>query len=361
MKIPIEKFLISENYSIQDSLIQINNLGHNTIFIVDKNKILKGSLTEGDIRRALLNKSSIKTNIKNIYNKKPKFLIDKQFTEQDIRKLFTGQKINLIPILNKNKKILDVISWQSYFINENKKLKKINYLSNIPVVIMAGGKGSRLKPFTNILPKPLLPIDNKPIIEHIIDKFVMYGVKNFFISINVKNFIIKAFFRERKFKEKISFLEEKKSLGTCGSLGLLKQSSIKDNFMMINCDCILDINYKKLLIHHINNSAILTIVVVKKNHTMPYGTIEVDEKGFLLKINEKPSFNLSVNVGMYVINKKCLHLIPKNKPIDMNVLINSLKIKKYPISVFEIKEELWFDTGQIDKLKEAKNYLEKNE
>ena len=225
---------------------------------------------------------------------------------------------------------------------------------------MAGGKGSRLKPFTNILPKPLLPINNKPIIEHIIDKFLMYGVKNFFISINVKNFIIKAFFKERKFKEKISFLEEKKSLGTCGSLGLLKSSSIKDNFIIINCDCILDIDYKKLLMHHNHNSAMLTIVAAKKNHTISYGSIETDNKGFLNKINEKPTFNLLVNVGMYVMNRECLKLIAKNKPLDMNILINQLKIKKYPIAVFEIIDELWFDTGQINEINKATTFYENN-
>lgn len=360
MKIHIDKFLISENYSIQQSLIQINNLGHNTVFIVDENKILKGSLTEGDIRRALLKRSSKKNSIKNIYNKNPRFLTKGKFSEQELRNLFINDKLNLIPILNKDKKILKVISWQSYFIHKNKKPKKINYLSNIPVVIMAGGKGSRLKPFSNILPKPLLPINNKPIIEHIIDKFLMYGVKNFFISINVKNFIIKAFFRERKFKEKISFLEEKKPLGTCGGLGLLKLSSIKDNLIIINCDCILDIDFKKLLIHHNDNSAMLTIVAAKKNHTISYGSIETDDKGFLNKINEKPTFNLSVNVGMYVMNKECLKLVSKNKPLDMNILINRLKVKKYPISVFEIKDELWFDTGQINEISKAKNFFENN-
>ena len=355
----IDKYLIRENFTIKKSLSVINKTSYNTVFIIDSKDILKGSLTDGDIRRALLGNANKNTKINNIYNKNPKYLIREKYLYKDVKNLFIREKINIIPVLNKDKKIYKFITWEEFLTNK-KKQRKINFLSKIPIIIMAGGKGTRLKPYTNILPKPLMPINNKAIIEHIIDRFIMYGAKNFHISINKNNHIIKAFFRERNYQEKIIFLEEKKSLGTCGSLSLVKPAFAQNNFILVNCDVISDIDFKRLLTYHSKRSSIMTVVAANKNHVLSYGSIDVDNNGFLKTINEKPSLNLLVNVGIYVLNKKCLKYIPKNKVFDINHLIELLKSKDQTVSVFEIDDESWIDTGQINKFNKAKNILEKN-
>ncbi len=353
----IDKYIVKENITIKDSLSVINKSGHNTIFVVDKNGVLKGSLTDGDIRRALLGNAKQNNKIKNIYNKSPKYLFNENYEDKDVKNLFLKNKINIVPILNTNKTINKLIRWEEYFLNTKKK-KKQSFLSKTTIVVMAGGKGTRLKPYTNILPKPLLPINDKAIIEHIIDNFIFYGAKKFYISINVKNYIIKAFFREKFYKEEITFLEEKKSLGTCGSLSLINYKSISENFILTNCDIISYIDLNKLIAHHKKNSSIMTLVAAQKNHTLSYGSIELDQKGFLENIKEKPSYNLLVNIGIYVINKKCLQYIPKNKPLDINHLIETLKNRGESVSIFQINDEEWLDTGQIKEIHNVKNILE---
>tara|TARA_Y100000310_G_C20548974_1_gene747072 strand:- start:522 stop:1190 length:669 start_codon:yes stop_codon:yes gene_type:complete len=221
---------------------------------------------------------------------------------------------------------------------------------------MAGGKGTRLEPFTNVLPKPLVPINEKPVIEHIIEKFVENKVSNFFITLNYKSKILKAYFQEMKPKFKLSFIDEPKPLGTAGGLGLL-DGKLKKPFIVANCDTIININFDDLIHFHISNGNDITLVASSKEHIVPYGTCKLTKKGYLEKIVEKPKFDFFVNVGLYVLNPALLKLIPKNKTYDMTDLIKLAKTKKKQIGVYPIDDGSWIDVGQWSEYHKAVDRL----
>ena len=219
---------------------------------------------------------------------------------------------------------------------------------------MAGGKGTRLKPFTQILPKPLIPLRDRPVIEHIIESFTKYGVSNFLITINYKSRIIKSFFEEAKMKYSIKFLEETKPLGTVG--GLRKHADrFNEPFFVTNCDTILNVDYEDLYKFHKKNNNDITLVASTKDFEIPYGVCELNKKGTLLKIKEKPKFNFLSNTGLYVLNPKTLNSVPKNKLYQMTQLIEVLRKNKKKIGVYPIEDKLWFDIGQWSEYSDTIN------
>ena len=217
---------------------------------------------------------------------------------------------------------------------------------------MAGGKGTRLEPFTNVLPKPLIPINEKPVIEHIIEKFVKNNVSNFLITLNYKSKILRAFFEEMKPKYKLTFVEEPKPLGTAGGLSLLLVK-IKKPFLLTSCDTIININFDSLINFHISNKNDLTLVVSSKEYIIPYGTCTLNKVGNLKNIIEKPKLDFFVNIGLYVINPNLIKLIPKNRALDMPDLIELSKRKKKQIGVYPIDDESWIDVGQWSEYHKA--------
>ena len=234
----------NENITILSAMKKISTNKENSLIVVDSSKKLLGLLSDGDLRRGILNNHSLDTKIKKIFNRDIKFLYKKKCTKSNIDKIFKNKKINLIPVIDRNQVVIQYLSRKKVYDNTLVK-KKLD----CDVVIMSGGKGTRLKPYTNILPKPLLQINNKTMIENIIDGFREDGINSFFISINYKSKLIKSFFEELSPKYKVSFIEEKKPLGTAGSLYKFKKKT-KKTFFVINCDTILNINFGKVLQHH---------------------------------------------------------------------------------------------------------------
>ena len=210
---------------------------------------------------------------------------------------------------------------------------------------MAGGLGTRLEPFTKVLPKPLIPIDGKPIINHIMESFKNSGSNTFYITLNYKSKILKSYFEELKHKYKIFFLEEKKPLGTAGALFLLK-NRIAINFFVTNSDIILNTDYIDLYNFHIESKNDITLVVAAKEYEIPYGSCEISSNGNLLKINEKPKYNFLINSGLYLLNNKILKLLKKNNKIDMNELIELAIEKKFKIKIYPVSDKQWIDVGQ---------------
>ena len=227
--------------------------GRKCIVIIDEGGRLIGTLSDGDLRKAILNGASMKDNIDNIYQKSPRVLIDGKYKKSEARKIFFENNFDLIPVINDKGFINDILFLESV-LDQEEKTKKINY--NIPVVIMAGGRGTRLEPFTKVLPKPLIPIHEKPIVEHIIDRFLKIGSKHFYLSVNYKSKILKAYFEELKPKYKISFVEEKFPLGTAGSLNLL-ENKIRGPFFVTNCDIIIKADLDSLFKFHQKTSMTL--------------------------------------------------------------------------------------------------------
>ena len=338
----MKEFLIQKSCTIIEALKRMSKSGEKSLIVVNHNEKLLGILSDGDLRRAILNKKKLTENISKIYNSNSFYLFENSYDLENVKKKALKQKIYFIPILNRNKKVTNLLTSTDLF-SENKNIKTKN--KNIPVVIMAGGLGTRLEPFTKVLPKPLIPIEGKPIIDHIMESFKNSGSNTFYITLNYKSKILKSYFEELNHKYKIFFLEEKKPLGTAGALFLLK-NRIAKNFFVTNSDIILNTDYIDLYNFHIESKNDITLVVAAKEYEIPYGSCEISSNGNLLKINEKPKYNFLINSGLYLLNNKILKLLKKNNKIDMNELIELAIEKKFKIKIYPVSDKQWIDVGQ---------------
>ncbi len=346
----MKRYLIDHKSTTKSAIHKINRLGGHSLIVVEKKNILKGILSSFDLRKAIMNKNILNKNINKIYNKKPKFIYSDQIHKNLSDIYFTIRKLEILPVVHRTSfKISDVLTFKRIKNLKNKKINKIN----CPVVIMAGGKGTRLKPYTEVLPKPLLPINKKPAIRHILEKFQQYGPTKFFISVNYKAEVLKSYFSETKGNFNITIINEDRPLGTAGSLFYLK-NKIKNHFFLTNCDTIINTDYQKIIKFHKKNHNDITTVVANKKFIIPYGVCNYEKKIF--NLIEKPKLYFRVNVGLYLINKSIIKLIKKKKSLDFNQLLLQSNKNKKKIGFFEIKEKDWIDVGQMDKYK---NYLNK--
>ena len=346
---------IIEGKSIRDALIKINNNLQKCLIVVDGQNRLKGTITDGNIRRGLLKGLTLENNIKKVYAKKNLlFIKEKNFSlaeaKKNLLKNFHKTYIGIIPIINDQKKVIDFFTKDAIIIRNNN-----NVMQNNKIIVMAGGKGLRLKPFTNVFPKPLLPIGDKTALDHIIDNFRESNFNNFIFSINYKSKLIKAYIDESKNQKniKIKYIEEKKGLGTAGSLSLLKDK-IQNDFFVINCDSLIKLDYQNVLKYHKIHKNLITIIVSMKNIEVPYGVCNLKKDGTLNKIIEKPQNRYLVNTGLYIVNPKILNLIPKNTHMDFTTVIKLAKSKKYKVGLFPIEDEMWTDVGQWSELKKLR-------
>ncbi len=217
---------------------------------------------------------------------------------------------------------------------------------------MAGGRGTRLEPFTKVLPKPLIPIHEKPVIEHIIERFTTVGISNFILTVNYKARIMKAFFEELQSDYSVDFIDEVEPLGTAGSLKFLG-NRIDRPFIVTNCDIIVRGDYADIYDFHVKNKYDITLVASMKNFTLPYGTCELNGKGNLKIIHERPEYDFLINTGLYVVNPEVLKLIPENKQYHFTELIRDAKDQRKLIGVYPIDDESWIDVGQWAEYQKA--------
>jgi NDP-sugar pyrophosphorylase family protein len=246
-------------------------------------------------------------------------------------------------VLNEANDLSDVYFWEDVF---NYGFKSTLEPLDLPVVIMAGGQGSRLKPITNIIPKPLIPIGDKPILEIIIDRFSSLGVKKFYLSVNYKHEMIRFYFDGVKDKNyELHYFIEPSPLGTGGSLHLLK-GQIQSTFFVSNCDIIIDQNYHDIYDYHKNQKNELTIVAALRHMQIPYGTLESGNNGELLELKEKPELTFMINTGMYVLEPHLLEEIPVNTFFHITDLIEKVKQRKGRVGVFPVSEGAWMDIGE---------------
>ena len=337
------------NVTIRQAMKTLNKTAEKCLLVVDEDQKLLGTLSDGDIRKALLKGFVIGNLINEIYNVNPTKLSDGNYSIKDAKAIFLNNKFDLIPIVNQDGKVVDSLVWERVFGNKTKNTKK---LVGIPVIIMAGGKGTRLEPFTKVLPKPLIPIHDKPIIQHIIERFVNKGVEDFYLSINYKGHILKAFFEELQPNYNFQFIEEQRPLGTAGSLHLLK-NRIEKPFFVTNCDIIIKADYANLYEFHQKGKYDITLVASAKEYIIPYGTCELNDNGHLSHINEKPKYDFLINTGLYVLNPDVLNLIPKNKFYHITHLIEDAKNQGKKVGVFPIDDDSWIDIGQWAEYRKA--------
>ena len=341
MNIKIPNLIATQNITLKSALNKINKNGRKCLIITNKDQKLLGILTDGDVRHAINKDLNLNISIKKIYNNNPLSIMENENSFSDIINLFYEHKVFVIPVVNKNNLLQDI-----YFLDEILSKKKLYFPKiKIDVFIMAGGVGKRLKPLTEILPKPLFPVNGKPIIQKIINDFDKYNIKKFYISINYKSKILKAYLSDLKQSKKINYVYEKIPLGTAGSLRKVS-NKISNNFFLTNADIFIDIDFKKIYDFHIKSKSLLTILAIKKKIVIPYGNCIFDYENTLSKIDEKPSFQFYVNSGIYICNKKIIKLIPNNKLFNMDDLINKVISKKLKVKVYKVDNSNWTDIGE---------------
>jgi dTDP-glucose pyrophosphorylase len=332
----LKKIIISQDSKILDAINNLNISGLRIVLIVDKNKNFVGIATDGDIRRAFSKGYNINSSIRHVVNKKSFFIK----TILDINNLSSSElnEFTHIPIV-KNNKIYGL-----YALNINSNIIKKNNKEH--VVIMAGGYGKRLGALTKKCPKALLKFNNKPLLQHILEhvkqnNFYNIHISVFFLKKMIKDFILK----KNIFHRKINFLEERNPLGTIGSIGLIKK--ISNNFIVLNCDVISDVNLNKFLEFHKKNKSTLTIGVKHFQYKNPYGVV-ISKKNKFISFKEKPEVSFLINTGIYIFNKKIISIINKFNVKNIEDLITILNNKKYTILTYPIFEN-WLDFGQDKK------------
>jgi len=345
MKQEILNICIQKSATITEALRQMDKVNRKLLIVINPNLSFFGLLSIGDIQRAIIKNLPLETKIDKILRED----ITVACATDDlsaVKKRMKERRNELMPILDENNNIVDVIFWENLF-----KEKRIRSQINLPVVIMAGGRGSRLKPLTNVIPKPLIPINKKTIIEDIMDRFVEHGCHDFYISVNYKADMIRYYFDSLNNNDyQIDYFQEDNPLGTAGSLSFLK-GKIATTFFVSNCDILIDEDYEEVLTYHQTNNNDITLVAALKTIAIPYGTLETSENGILTSIVEKPEINFKINSGMYIIESHILKEIPDNTFLHITDLIESLIKKGSRVGVFPVSENSWRDMGSLAEYK----------
>ncbi len=343
----MNEIYIEENKSILEAMKQLDKSARKILF-VHKDGRLKASLTDGDIRRWILKKGNLQLPVKNAANYHPIYL----FEQQAGMAMHTMKKyhIDAVPIVESNYTIKRVV-----FANDSVKDHRL-FAKKIPVVIMAGGLGTRLSPYTNILPKPLIPIGDYPIAEHIINCFCTYGCDQFYMIVNYKRNMIKAYFDELEKNYQLDFITEEKALGTGGGISLLK-GKINDTFILTNCDILIDDDLTKAYEQHIVSGNKITMICSLKNFTIPYGVVNMGEDGTIASMQEKPSLSFFTNTGCYFVEPEVTETLKYNEPVDFPKIIERYMEEGKRIGIYPIGEEAWLDMGQLDELEKMRARL----
>lgn len=346
----IKKMIISPDASLRATMRALSDTGSRVLFVVDDEGNLVGSATDGDIRRAILNNIGFERPVNMIMFKAPRFVRRRERGfEERARELVLDEKLYAIPVLDEMDRIVDILAWYDFFDKHPHESHPCEPVGN-PVVIMAGGKGERLDPFTKILPKPLIPFGDKPIVEKIMDNFSKHGFVNFILTLNYKKELIKMYLRENQFSYNVEWAEEEEYLGTAGGLGLLRDR-IKETFFVCNCDILLENDFKNILLWHKGEKASITLIGCHKEMVIPYGTLEINS-GSLKAINEKPTFDLIINTGVYIMEPEVLTFISANERLDMNQLMERALQKKWKVAIYPVCGG-WFDLGQWKEYRES--------
>lgn len=340
----LKNILIKSDISIKHALKRMDSAGKKVLFVVNNEKIISGAVSDGDIRRWILKKRSLDENISKVMNKRP-LVLKEGYSKAQAKQIMLSKAVECIPIVDQNNKVVSAVWWLDIFDNKFKNHKIIE----APVVIMAGGEGARLLPFTSILPKPLVPIGDKPIIELIMDRFIEFGCKKFYLSLNYKANIIKAYFKDCKHDYEIKYINERMPLGTAGSLHLLRKK-IDMPFFVSNCDVLIEADYADILHFHKTHKNKITLVCSLKHYAIPYGVCKIENGGTLNEIKEKPEYDFLVNTGMYVMEPDILNDIPRNKFYNTTDLINNCLKEGKNVGAYPVSEKSWLDMGQWEEL-----------
>lgn len=355
-KAELQTICIFPSATIKDVIQRLNDTARKMLFVVDAEGRLLGTISDGDIRRALLAGHGFNEPAEKVMFRD---YIALDYTDPEVKvrakELMVKLNISLVPLLDRRGCLHDIVLWTDIFTAD--KAPQVRNIYENEVVIMAGGKGTRLDVFTKIFPKSLIPVGDKTAIEFIMERFYKYGFHKFIYTLNYKKEYVKLFLKEKQFPAdfKIDWVEEKDFLGTAGSLSLLNHR-LTDTFFVVNCDTILDVDYADVLAWHKERGAALTAIGCHNAIDIPFGVLALAD-GKLAKIHEKPSHDVIINTGMYVVEPRVLAYLAPGMPMDMNDLINAVAVKE-EVSVFPVYGRNWLDLGQWDAYKKSTQFLE---
>lgn len=325
--------------TISEAMQRIDNNSYGIVFFIDECGIIRGCMTDGDIRRYLLSGGKMNDLASKAFNKSPKVA----YSLEEARALYHKRDYIVIPIVNKIGHIIDFFTGESG--NEKRRYNRLS----IPVVINAGGKGTRLDPYTRVLPKPLIPVGELPIIELIMKEYQNYDCNDFHIIVNYKKELMKAYFNDNDTQYNITWYDELKPLGTGGGLSLLR-NKINSTFFFANCDALLTANYESILKFHNEQKNCITMVCAYKNINIPYGVVEMGEQGVIKAMKEKPLFSFLTNTGIYIVEPEVIDDIDDEEVISFPNIVLREKKKGRKVAAFPVSETEWMDMGQLPEL-----------
>ena len=336
----IKSRIISPSASLLDAMKRMDEVKVKILFVF-KEEHFEGIITLGDIQRAIINNIALKEPVCRILNKNKVYGYQLE-GENVIREKMRKMRAEVMPILDEQDELVDVWFWSDLF--KKTELMQREQI-NLPVVIMAGGKGTRLKPITNVIPKPLVPIGDKTILEEIMDQFEAIGCQKFFMSVNYKSDMMRYYLDQLPHHYDVSFFEEGKPLGTIGSVALLK-GKIDTPFFVSNCDIVIDQDMRDVYDYHCENHNDLTIVTAVKSFRIPYGVIETGEDGLMTALREKPELTYMINTGVYILNPGCIDEIPQGEFFHITQLMEKIKARGGRVGCFPVSEHAWKDMGE---------------
>ncbi len=344
----LEELFIAEQATILETMKKLDETGQRILFIAPEGRLL-AVLTDGDLRKFLLRGGKLTDPVSQAANYTPKSL---PVAERGrAREVLQQYGIDALPVLDKTGHILDVVFATGLDVDNRKK-------ADIPVVIMAGGLGTRLYPYTKILPKPLIPVGEKPIIELIIDRFCDYGCKDIRMVVNYKKGMIKSYFSELgPTNYTVDFVDEGEFLGTGGGLCLLK-GQMDSTFFFSNCDTLLDVDYGDIYQYHKKHNNVVTMICAYKHYTVPYGVVEMGENGTIEGMREKPQLNFLTNTGVYVVEPRVIEELEDGVKQGFPDVIEKYRRRGENVGVYPINESSWMDMGQMEELEKMRRRLE---
>lgn len=338
----IQKFLGRTDLTLSRAMQEIDANTNGILFLMDGEGVLIGCITDGDIRRFLLAGGKMDDKAIDAANKKPKVA----HSLEEAHALYHKKNYVVIPIVDEAGRIFDLYN------GEGSAAKPRSAL-HIPVVINAGGKGTRLEPFTKVLPKPLIPVGDLPIVELIMKEYQTYSCNEFHIIVNYKRELMKAYFADNENHYNISWYDEEKPLGTGGGLSLLR-GKFNSTFFFANCDALLTANYERMLEFHKENGNVITMICAYKNMTIPYGIVDMGVNGKIEGMREKPLMSFLTNTGIYIVEPEVIDDIEDGVPIGFPDIVERERQKGKKVAVFPVSENDWMDMGQLSELEKMR-------
>lgn len=331
---------IDPSQTLLQALKQMDVIDRKLLLVVEE-KQFHGLLSAGDIQRAIIRNQPLDTPVLDVLRKDIRVgRVTDSF--EDIRNMMLKFRMELCPVIDAGNEIVEIHFWEDVF-RSSEKAEVIPF--NVPVVIMAGGFGTRLRPLTNVIPKPMVPIGEKTMLEEIFDRFGKHGCDQFYISVNYKSELIRFYLESSNLPYKIEYFQEPEPMGTAGSLTLLK-GKLKERFFVNNCDILIEQDYSEILNYHIEQNNEITLVAALKTYSIPYGTIETGENGQLTDLKEKPDLTFKINSGMYLLEPHLLDDIPEGRFFHITDLIELVRKRGGKVGVFPVSEKSWKDVGE---------------